>query len=281
MKARDYLLKVWIYLSGILVITITFGIFLYIFYKGLNVISLEFIFDSPKGSPLGTEGGIFPAIVGSLLMGLLSGLMGGILGIGISMYLVFYCNSTMIKNIIMFFIYLLSGIPSIVLGLVGYTILICRFGMDRGLICASITLTIMIIPFITVRVRKLFIEHGKDLMIASLSLGISKTYTLYKVIIPNLMINILTSITLGMAYAMGATAPIMYTGAVIYSGLPKSINSPVMALPYHLYILVNEGLFMESAYGVAFVLMFLLLAINGFCRLIGFLREGASWKIRF
>lgn len=133
----DYVLKSWIFVSGILIISITFEIFIYILYKGFSVISMEFIFDSPKGSPLGTEDGIFHVIVGSLLMGLLSGLMVGILGISISIYLVFYWTSPKFKNIIFSFIYGLSGIPSIVLGLVGYTFLIYRFGMDRGLLCTS------------------------------------------------------------------------------------------------------------------------------------------------
>ncbi|WP_455538570.1 PstA family ABC transporter permease [Terrisporobacter sp.] len=281
MNKKDCLLKLWIYLSGILVISITFGIFIYILHKGFNVMSWQFIFDSPKGSPLGTEGGIFPALIGSLSMGLLSGLIGGIFSILISIYLVFYCDSKKFKKLISYSLYILSGIPSIVLGLVGYTILIYRFGMERGLLCASITLSIMIIPFISIRIIKLLIDGGEEIMNASLCLGVSKSYTLFKIIIPNLMINILTTITLGMAYAMGATAPIMYTGAVIYSGLPNKINSPVMALPYHLYILVNEGLSMSNAYGTAFVLMMLLLIINGLCRLMAIWRQGASWKKLF
>lgn len=281
MKKRDYLLKLWIFISGMLVISITLGIFIYILCKGFNVISVDFILNSPKGSPLGTEGGILPAIVGSLLMGLLSGIIGGFLGISISIYLVFYCTSIKFKNIILSFLYGLSGVPSIVLGLVGYTILICKFGMERGLLCASITLSVMIIPFISIRIIKLLMDGGEEIMKSSLCLGVSKSYTLFRIILPNIMINILTCITLGMAYAMGATAPIMYTGAVIYSGLPSEINSPVMALPYHLYILVNEGLSLENAYGTAFVLMVLLLIINGLCRLIGIWREGASWKKMF
>lgn len=278
MKKSDYLMKIWVFMSGILVISIILTIFAYVLYKGLEVISIDFIFDKPKGSPVGTEGGIFPAIVGSLLMGLLSSLIGGVIGVLISIYLVFYCDSTKFKNIVFSFIYILSGIPSIVLGLVGYTILIYRMGMERGLLCASIILAVMIIPFISIRIIKLFVDTGEEIMRTSLCLGISKSYTLVKIILPNLMINILISITLGMAYAMGATAPIMYTGAVIYSGLPNSINSPVMALPYHLYILINEGISLENAYGTAFVLMSLLFIINGICRLIGVWREGASWK---
>jgi phosphate transport system permease protein len=281
MKKNDYLLKLWIILSATLVIGTTLGIFIYILYKGISVISWDFIFGVPKGIPMGSEGGIFPAIVGSLCMGLLSGLMGGVLGILISIYLVFYCDNKNFKNLINSLLYGLSGIPSIVLGLVGYTMLIYKFGMNRGLLCASITLAVMIIPFVSIRITKLFIDFGEDIMKTSLCMGVSKSYTLSKVIIPSLISNILTTLTLSMAYAMGATAPIMYTGAVIYASVPSNINSPVMALPYHLYILINEGISMENAYATAFVLLVLLLVINGLCRLIGILREGASWKKLF
>ena len=61
---------------------------------------------------------------------------------------------------------------------------------------------------------------------------------------------------------MGATAPIMLTGAVIFAPIPKSVFSPVMALPFHLYILTGEGISLEKAYGTAAVLIIILLIIN-------------------
>ena len=79
----------------------------------------------------------------------------------------------------------------------------------------------------------------------------------------------MTSLGLGTVFAMGATAPIMYTGIVIMSGVPGKLTDPFMALPYHLYILVNEGLSVEMAYGTAFVLIVIVLLINIICHSIG------------
>ena len=269
MKIKNLLFKAWVVLSGLTIIFVTMGVFLYLLYKGFNVISLEFIFGSPKGIPLGTEGGIFPAIVGSLLSGLISGLMGGILGLCTAIYLVYYCENSRIKTYILTALQCLAGIPSVVIGLFGYSLLIVGFGINKSLLSASITLTIMIIPFISVRLKKALEEASKEQLIASLSLGIPKGYTIIRLVIPNAFRNIMTSLGLSVVFAMGATAPVMFTGAVIISGIPSKLTDPFMSLPYHLYVLVNEGLSVEMAYGTAFVLVVIVLLINLICHLIG------------
>ena len=63
---------------------------------------------------------------------------------------------------------------------------------------------------------------------------------------------------------MGAAAPIMLTGAVIFAPAPKALSSPVMALPLHLYILSNESISMEKSYATALVLIAILITINIF-----------------
>lgn len=268
-KIKDFIFKLWVILSGLTIISVTIGVFSYLLYKGFNVISTEFIFSSPKGIPLGTEGGIFPAIVGSLLSGLLSGLFGGILGLCTAIYLVFYCENKTVKHYILQALQCLAGIPSVVIGLFGYSLLIVGLGMNKSLMSASITLTIMIIPFISIRIKKALEETSNEQFICSLSLGIPKSYTIVKLVIPNAFKYIMTSLGLGIVFAMGATAPIMFTGAVIISGIPSKLTDPFMALPYHLYILVNEGLSVEMAYGTAFVLIVIVLFINLICHFVG------------
>lgn len=269
MKIRDFLFKIWIFSSGIIVIVATFGIFSYFLYKGIKVVSLEFILETPKGIPLGTKGGIFPAIIGSLMSGLLSGLIGGLLGLCTSIYLVFYCKNIKIKKYILHALQLLAGIPSVVIGLFGYTVLIVGLGLNKSLMGVTLTLTIMIIPFIAIRMKKALEETSKDQFVCSLSLGIPKGYTIIHLVIPISLKYIMTSLGLGIVFAMGATAPIMFTGAVIIAGVPKKLTDPIMALPYHLYVLVNEGISIEMAYGTAFVLIILVLLINLICHFIG------------
>ena len=134
-KLTKYVIRILAGILGILTIAVTLFLFLYIFWKGKNVMSLSFILDKPAGVPLGTAGGIYPALMGSIYLGALSALMGGIIGIGVAVYLVFYTRESIFYHVISACITGLSGIPSILFGLVGYTLLIYQFGLGRSLLC--------------------------------------------------------------------------------------------------------------------------------------------------
>lgn len=259
---KDLLLRLWCALSGALVLTVVFYILIYIFVRGKSSVSIDFLFGLPSGMPLGTEGGILPAIVGSMYLTLIAVLFAALLGISTSIYLVFYCNNKKLKEIINLVINMTSGIPSIVLGLFGYTLFVLYLKMGRSTLAGGLTLGIMIYPFITLRIEKALLEVKRDVIYSSYALGISKAYTIFKIVLPQSKGDIVSAITLSGGFAMGAAAPIILTSAVISSPVPRSVFEPSMALPYHLYILMNEGISMEKAYGTAFVLISVLLFIN-------------------
>ena len=73
---------------------------------------------------------------------------------------------------------------------------------------------------------------------------------------------LVSGVILGGCYAMGAAAPLIFTGAVIMSKVPKSVMKPAMALPYHLYMLLTQGTSSVNAYGTAFVMMLVVLVAN-------------------
>ena len=249
-------------------IVVTLFLFLYVFWKGKKVFSLSFLLDKPAGVPLGTAGGIYPALMGSIYLGALSALIGGVLGIGAAIYLVFYSTGKRFSVLVNMAITGLSGIPSILFGLVGYTLLIYRFGLNRSLLCSALCVAAMIIPFVAIRAEKILEEKGREYMKNSLSLGLSREYALRKLILPVCSVELLGTVALGMAYGMGAVAPILYTGAVMQADVPHSLSDPFMSLPYHLYILVNNGFSLDYAYGTAFVLMLFLLIIQLICKFI-------------
>ena len=261
-KTKNIIFRIWIILSTVAVFTVIAFIFIYIFKHGFDTISMEFIFDDPKGMPIGTEGGVFPAIVGSLLLMVIACLFASILAISTAIYIVFYCKSKKIDSIIHLVVQCMAGIPSIVLGLFGYTLLVLYLGLGRTLLSGGITLGIMIFPYIEVRVEKILKEVDKSIINSSYALGVSKVYTLFKLILPLCKADIISSVTLAGGFAMGASAPIILTAAVTFAPIPKSILSPVMALPFHLYILTGEGISLEKAYGTAFILIMILLIIN-------------------
>ena len=175
-KLTKYVIRILAGILGILTIAMTLFLFLYIFWKGKNVMSLSFILDKPAGVPLGTAGGIYPALMGSIYLGALSALMGGIIGIGVAVYLVFYTRESIFYHVISACITGLSGIPSILFGLVGYTLLIYQFGLGRSLLCSAICVAVMIVPFIAIRAEKILKEKGTEYMKNSLALGMSREY---------------------------------------------------------------------------------------------------------
>ena len=178
------------------------------------------------------------------------------------------------SGIVNFAITGLSGIPSILFGLVGYTLLIYGFGISRSLLYASLCVSAMIVPFVAIRARKVFEEKGISYMTNSIGLGLSREYALRKMILPVCFPELLGTVALGMAYGMGAVAPILYTGAVMQAGVPSKLTDPFMSLPYHLYTLVNNGFSLDYAYGTAFVLMLLLLIIQLICKFVTYMRKG-------
>ncbi len=193
---------------------------------------------------------------------ILSCLFASFLAIATAIYTVFYCGNERLNNIIHLIIQCMAGIPSIILGMFGYTLLIMYLKLNRSLLTASITLGIMIFPYIEVRVEKIMREVDFDIVSASYAMGVSKFYTIIKLVLPICREDITSAILLAGGFAMGATAPIILTGVVIFAPIPKSIFSPVMALPFHLYILTGEGISLEKAYGTGAILIILLLLIN-------------------
>lgn len=272
-KCSKWAVRLLLYTVGLITIFVTIFLFFYIFWKGRTVISLEFLTESPGGMPFGTDGGIYPALVGSLMLGALAAALGGGIGIFCALYLSFGKQKSWFYQLVKWSVLSLSGIPSIIFGLVSYTFLIYKLGMKRCLLTAGITVSIMILPFVAIRAKKIFDEAGALLMKQSLTLGMSPMYAIRKFIFPQCIPQLLSTVALGMAYGMGAVAPILYTGVVMQAGIPQNLFRPFMSLPYHLYMLVNNGFSLEYAYGTAFVLMALLLLIQLICKGISFKKK--------
>lgn len=269
MRIKDMLISIWAIISGIIIFSIIIFLIGYIFFKGYKVINFNFLFDVPRGLRLGQEGGIAPAIVGSFISSGIATIISSLLGIITAIHLNFYEKNKKRKEIINFVIKTIGGIPSIVLGLFGYTVFTLYFGFGRSIISGSLTLAIMIFPAIEMRIDRAFKEFDKNLILASYSLGVSKSYTIWKIIIPMCKESILSSFSLGYGYSIGATAPIMFCMAVVNSPITLNITKPTMSLSYHLYILMTQGISEEMAYGTAFVLLFIIILIIIFSTFIG------------
>ena len=230
-----------------------------IVYRGIGVIDISFLLDSPRKS--GAEGGIFPAIVGTLCLVTVAILTAGPIGVGAAVYLTEYAPDNAVTHIITFCVECLAGIPSIVIGLFGYVFLVVYLGFGLSILSGGLALMFMILPW-TVRASEEAMKTVPNgLKEGSLALGATKWQTIRQVVLPGALAGITTGIILGIGKAMGETAVIMYTAGSSLL-LPKSIFDPVRALPYHLYIVVSEGISIEMGYGCAAVLLGMILFIN-------------------
>lgn len=268
MRVKDILITLWVVISGILLFGIIVFLISFIFLKGYRVIDLEFIVGVPKGDILGVEGGIAPAIIGSFLSTGIATLISSILALGTAIYLNFYEKNRKIIEIVSFVIKCIGGVPSIVIGLFGYTVFTYYLGLGRSIIAGSLTLGIMIFPAIELKIDKLFKEVDRNIIYSSYSLGVSKSYTIIKVILSLCKEEIISALSLGYAYAIGATAPIMFCMAVLNSPISFNITKPTMTLSYHLYILITQGISEKMAYGTAVILLAMIILIIVFSRFI-------------
>lgn len=258
----DRLLMGFFWLSGLFILLVLMAIILYLIWRGGPFINKEFILGSPSGLPLGSEGGIFPAIKGTVWLILLALILSIIPGLLTAIYLSEYGRSRRLAEMINLLIQSMAGVPSIVIGLFVYAFGVVTLGWGISLLAGGLALAIMVFPVIVVSSRDALLAVDDNYRLVANSLGVSKSYTLYRIILPRAAAGILAGVLLALGYAAGATAPIMVTAAAVIASSSGALLEPVMALPYHLYILFNEHISINQAYATALVLVILLLLIN-------------------
>jgi phosphate transport system permease protein len=247
--------------AAFIVLAILVIILGYIVIKGLPAISWEFLTQPPKD--LGRAGGIFPAIVGTLYLVAGAILIALPLGVGAAIYLVEYTREGRITRLIRNGVDLLNGTPSIVFGLFGFAFIVLYLTVGVSLLAGQITLALMILPTVIRTTEESLKNIPQSLREGSLALGASRWQTISKVVIPPAVPGIVTGAILCIGRAAGETAPIMFT-AVVFSSrfLPDSVFDPVMALPYHLFILAtNVPGASANMYGTALVLLILVVGM--------------------
>ena len=252
-------------ISAIIGIVFLFSLLFVVCINGAKVLSLSFLLEFPKDGM--TKGGILPAILGTFLLSI--GAVGFALPLGVlgAIYLREYAKKGRWIRIIRIGINNLAGVPSVVFGLFGLAIFVKFLGFGVSLLSGSLTLGILILPVIIRATEEAIGSVPEDFREASFALGATKWQTVRGIVLPTALSGILTGTILGVGRAAGETAPILFTAATFYNRhLPTSIFDEVMALPYHIYALLTEGVKPEFqvpiAYGTAMVLLLLVLGIN-------------------
>jgi len=258
--------KVAFIILGFATLLVVLPIILTIFYivkNGIGSVTWEFITQPPRNGM--KEGGILPAIIGTIV--LIIGTMFFSLPLGIlsAVYLVEYAKDNTFTRLIKLSVVNLSGVPSIVYGLFGFTLFVGFLRFGTSILAGSLTLAIMSLPVIITATKEALESVPHSFREISLSLGATKWQTVRYCVLPYAVPGILTGTVLSLSRAAGETAPILFTVAAFYlPRLPHSVFDQVMALPYHLYVISQQvpNMPTELKFATGFVLITLVFLMN-------------------
>lgn len=209
-------------------------------WKGAGIINWRFLTASWQHRDI-TQGGIFPAIVGSLWLGIGVLLLSFPTGLATAVFLTEYGAKTRWRRVTQLAIRNLAGVPSVVYGLFGLAVFAQGLGLGMSLITAILTLGIMTLPWIITAGVEALEAVPARFRENSLALGATHLQTTWNVVLPSALPGAITGGVIGLARAMGETAPLILVGATFYlSQLPHSPLDPFMALPYHAFILATQ-----------------------------------------
>jgi len=237
------------------------SILLEVVKNGISAISFEFL-TQPQGSiGLGT-GGIAPAIQGTIIVVGLASLIAAPIGVLTGIYLSEFAKEGTFPYLVRFFNDVLTGLPSIVIGIVGYVVIVLALG-SFSVLAGALSLSIIMMP-IVVRVTEetlKIVPHS--LREAGYSLGISKAKITLFIVLPAAKNGILTGIVIAISRIAGETAPLIMTilgTSLFFTG----ITGPVDALPLRIWRLASQPY--ESAHafgwGSALILILMILALS-------------------
>jgi len=200
---------------------------LHLLIDGLPRLSIDFLTNFP--SRRATEAGILSAWVGSALVMLVTMFAGVPLGIGAAVYLEEYAKKSWITDIIEINVTNLAGVPSIVYGLLALGLFVYQFGFGQSVLSAGLTLALLILPIVIVATREALRAVPGHMREAAYALGATRWQMISGHLLPYSAGGIMTGVIIGMARAIGETAPIITIGALTFIAfLP---GSPITSAP--------------------------------------------------
>ncbi len=230
-RAKNYLALGIITIAALIVTVPLFLILGTVVQRGLSGLNLDFFIQMPK--PVGEPGGgMANAIVGSLMILGLASLIGVPLGIGSGIYLAEYGRNRY-GNIVRFTADVLNGVPSIVIGITAYALVVAVQGHFSGF-AGSIALGIMMIPIVSRTTEEVLLLVPQSIREAALGLGISRWRTILSVILPSARAGVVTGVMLAFARIAGETAPLLFT-ALGNQFWTVKMNQPMPALPLQIF----------------------------------------------
>lgn len=259
-------------LMGISVgMTATLVLFLvgYVLVKGLPNISWELL--STKPSYLTEHIGILPDILNTLYIILATLVIVLPLGVGAAIYLTEYAKHKKLVSIIEYAAETLSGIPSIIYGLVGM-LFFCRFlGFQTSLLAGALTLVIMNLPTVMRTTQESLKTVPQSYREGAFGLGAGQWRVIRTVVLPGCVDGVITGCILSIGRILGESAALLFTAGFAHAlnGIFDGLSSPGATLTVALYVYAKEQGEFEVAFAIAAILMILTIVINLAATLVG------------
>ncbi|WP_304241113.1 phosphate ABC transporter permease PstA [Gracilinema caldarium] len=220
-----------IIIATVLSVSILFIIISHIFVNGFTALNWDFFTQIPK--PYGEEGGgIAPAIMGTLIMLLVAALIAIPIGVATAIFIVEY-GATKLAAAVRFAVELLAELPSIVVGIFIWALVVRNLTGYSGL-AGSLALAVIMIPIIARSVEEILKLVPDSLREAALALGTPRWKVVLFIVIPTVLPGLLTSIMLSVARAAGETAPLLLT-SLGNSFFNFDLRRPMAAMPLQIY----------------------------------------------
>jgi len=283
-------------LVGIVALMVAVLTFLTLFVNmavdGLPRLDWQFFTNFP--SRRAAQAGILSAWVGSTLVMVVTAFFAVPLGVASGVYLEEYARKNWVTDLIEINITNLAGVPSIVYGLLALGLFVYQFGLGQSILSAGLTLALLILPVVIVATREAIRSIPQAIREGSYALGATRWQTVRYHILPYSSAGILTGIIIGMARAIGETAPIITIGALTFIAfLPPAplkaeppflsfdwVMSPFTVMPIQMFNWTSrpEAAFQDNAAAAGFVLVIMTLAMNAFAIWLRYrLRRNIKW----
>lgn len=203
-----------------------------------------------------------PSIINTIVLTLLTLLIAVPFGIGAAIYLAEYAKKgNKLVKVIRTMAETLAGIPSIVYGLFGMLFFVYALNWGYSLLAGAFTLAIMVLPTIMRTTEEALLTVPDSYREGSYGLGAGKLRTIVRIILPSAMPGILAGVILAVGRIVGETAALIYTYGSA-TGYATGLFNSGRSLAVHMYVLTNEGLHTDQAWGTAVVLLVLVFGIN-------------------
>lgn len=254
--------KAAVYAASILTAALLVGLIGYILHRGVPNLSWELV--STQTSYIRGTIGILPNLANTVYIIIVAMVIALPLGVGAAIYLTEYSSNRHLTALIEFAAETLTGIPSILFGLVGMLLFVQKLGLGAGILAGGLTLVMMILPTIVRTTQESLKTVPQAYREGALALGAGKWRMIRTVVLPSAVDGIVTGCILAIGRITGESAALLFTAGfgLKLNGFLKSLNASSATLTVALYVYASEQGKIDVAFAIALILLALTLIIN-------------------